>query len=79
MLAAEERDGRDFTDGLSSFTVSYYAQIGGNTEVARAVGSGYNGSQDGFSYILSKWEDTIYVRPIVGDSPDGTTADAADH
>ena len=79
VLAAEEREGRDFTDGLSSFTISYYAQIGGNTEIARAVGSGYNGSQDGFSYILSKWEDTIYVRPIVGDSPDGTTADATDH
>ncbi len=79
LLAATETEGVDFSDALSSFTVSFDAQFTTNTDVMRLISSGYNGTQDGFAFIANRWDANIWVRPIVGDSPDGTPPGATDH
>lgn len=73
-LAAKETDGVDFSDGLTSFTISFYAKHDGFVGIdARVISSGYNGTQDGFNIGLGRYMDSevhLVYQPLLGDEKD---------
>lgn len=63
----------DYSDTLTSFTISFYFKHQGFVgEHYRVLSTGYNGSQEGIAYIVGKYtyEDAQFLQfqPIVGDS-----------
>ncbi len=63
----------DFSDAMTSYTLSFYAKHEGDVgEHYRVISTGYNGCQDGICNILGKYvadsgEHLVY-QPIIGDS-----------
>jgi len=72
VLASEETAG-DFTDSLTSYTVSFYFKHQGYVgEHYRILSTGYNGCQCGISHTIGKYTHNgvqfLQYQPIIGDT-----------
>lgn len=71
-LAFGKENGDDFSDGLESFTVSFWAKHQGFTgENSRVFSTGYNGEQKGLCMLVAAYahngEKHLIYQPIIGD------------
>ena len=74
-LVTSALSGKEFSDTLDSFTISFYSKVDGNTtNNMRVISSGYNGNQSGIALMTDKTQGYIRFRPILGDSDDGTSS-----